>query len=95
MNERKETVAKLAAMDTEQTRKMGTMVYCGPSVRGVARQYNVYHEALPAPLKKFIKDHPAAKGLVVPLERFPETRRRLDSADSAESILFSKVKKEL
>lgn len=94
MSEKKELHKESVAAEAP-ARKMGTVVYCGPSVRGVAKQYYTYHDELPAPLKEFIKAHPAAKGLIVPLERFPEVRRALDSANSAESILFAKIKKEL
>ena len=64
-------------------------VYCGPSVRGVARQYT------PAALDEFVKQHPAAKNLLVPVERFAQTRKALETAGTAESILYNKIKNEL
>ena len=51
-------------------------VYCGPSVRGVARQYTTYQGGIPDPLKEFIKEHPAARALSFP-------RRGLPSSGSA------------
>ena len=55
-------------MTKKETR---TRVYCGPSVRGVARQYTVYASGnTPAALDEFVKQHPAAKNLLVPVERF-------------------------
>ena len=66
-------------------------VYCGPSVRGVARQYTVYASGnTPAALQ-----HPAAKNLLVPVERFAQTRKALETAGTAESILYNKIKNEL
>lgn len=54
-------------------------VYCGPSVRGVARQYTVYASGnTPAALDEFVKQHPAAKNLLVPVERFAQTRKALE-----------------
>lgn len=38
-------------------------VYCGPSVKGVAKQYTVYTGGnIPAPLRDFVQQHPAARG---------------------------------
>ena len=66
-------------------------VYCGPSVRNVARQYTVYNGGIPDVLKKFIMEHPAAKGLLVSVERFAQVRIKLETKGTAESILFNKV----
>lgn len=70
-------------------------VYCGPSVRGVARQYTVYNGGIPDVVKKFITEHPAAKGLLVSVERFAQVRIKLETRGTAESILFNKVRAEL
>ena len=56
----------------EQT---GPVVYCGPTLPGVARQYTVYHNSIPAPLAAALADNPALRGLVLPLDRLPEARR--------------------
>lgn len=70
-------------------------VYCGPSVRGVARQYTVYNGGIPDVVKRFIMEHPAAKGLLVSVERFVQVRIKLETRGTAESILFNKVRAEL
>lgn len=70
-------------------------VYCGPSVRGVARQYTTYQGGIHDPLKEFIKEHPAARGLIVPASRFAIVRKRLETRGTAESIIYKKVKDEL
>lgn len=70
-------------------------VYCGPSVRGVSRQYTVYTGEVPEALAEFVKKHPAAKGLIVPVARFAETRRNLGKSGTAEAILFEKIKSEI
>ncbi len=70
-------------------------VYCGPSVRGVARQYTVYNGGIPDVVKQFIMEHPAAKGLLVSAERFAQVRIKLETRGTAESILFNKVRAEL
>ncbi|MCR1904911.1 hypothetical protein [Intestinimonas butyriciproducens] len=70
-------------------------VYCGPSVRGVARQFTVYPGELPEALRAFLNEHPAAAGLVVPIDLFAEVRRRVEIPGTAESILYNKIKSEL
>ena len=70
-------------------------VYCGPSVRGVARQYTTYQGGIHDPLKEFIKEHPAVRGLIVPASRFAIVRKRLETRGTAESIIYKKVKDEL
>ena len=70
-------------------------VYCGPSVRGVTRQFTVYHGGIPDALKEFIMEHRAAKGLLVSVERFAQVRQRLETPGTGEFILFRKVRAEL
>lgn len=70
-------------------------VYCGPSVRGVARQFTPYTVGIPDALKEFVARHPAAKGLIVPIERFAQTRKQLETRGTAAYILYQKIKNEL
>ena len=76
---------------TERENTSATQVYCGPTVHGVAKQYTVFHGGIPA----FIAIHPEAGELVVDVERFAETRKRLETAGTAEAILYGKIKSEL
>ena len=70
-------------------------VYCGPSVRNVARQFTVYHGGTPDALKEFIKEHRAARGLLVSVERSSQVRKRLETPGTGEFILFQKVRAEI
>lgn len=70
-------------------------VYCGPSVRGVARQYTTYQGGIPAELKEFIKAHPAARCLIIPTAKFASVRKRLETHGTAEAIIYKRVKDEL
>ena len=70
-------------------------VYCGPTVRGVVKQYTVFAGNIPEPLQAFIGKHPEAKALLVEVDRFAETRKKIETAGSAESILYHKIKSEL
>ena len=87
-----ETAAETAATEREKTSV--TQVYCGPTVRGVAKQYTVFRGGIPEALEAFIAIHPAG-ALVVGVERFAETRKRLETAGTAEAILYGKIKSEL
>ena len=75
--------------------KAAPCVYCGPSVRGVVKQYTVFAGGIPEPLQAFIDNHPEAKALLVAVDRFAETRKKIETAGSAESILYHKIKSEL
>lgn len=89
-----EEAVKTAAAK-EQPVKTAPCVYCGPSVRGVARQYTVYAGTIPEALTEFIRLHPAAKGLLVSVERFAQVRSNLGRSGTAEAILYQKIKSEL
>ena len=80
---------------TEWENTSVTQVYCGPTVRGVAKQYTVFRGGIPEALEAFIAIHPEAGVLVVDVERFAETRKRLETAGTAEAILYGKIKSEL
>ena len=84
-----ETAAETATTERENTSV--TQVYCGPTVRGVAKQYTVFRGGI----SEFIAIHPEAGVLVVDVERFAETRKRLETAGTAEAILYGKIKSEL
>ena len=70
-------------------------VYCGPTVRGVARQYTTYQGGIPDTLRDFIKEHPDARQLIVSTAQFPAYRRRLDTPGTAEAKLYKRVKEQL
>ena len=88
LKEKKEPV-----QEKEQARQ--SVVYCGPTVRGVTRQYTVYNNGLPEVMEEFFKKHPAAKRLLVPVDAFAKTRANLETEGTAESIIFNQIKKEL
>lgn len=70
-------------------------VYCGPSVKGVARQYTTYQGGIPDALREFIKARPEALGLIVSTGTFPAMRRRLETHGTREAKLYKAVKARL
>ena len=80
-----------AAEQTEKEFKFPQpCVYCGPTVPNVARQYTVYSYGVPKELEAFIRKHPAARRLMV-----AETRKRLETPGTAESVMYQKVRAEM
>ena len=69
-----ETAAETAATEREKTSV--TQVYCGPTVRGVAKQYTVFRGGIPEALEVFIAIHPEAGALVVDVERAAQALRK-------------------
>ena len=70
-------------------------VYCGPTVRGVARQYTTFQGGIPDALRDFIREHPEARQLIVSTAQFPAMRRRLDTTGTAEAKLYKRVKEQI
>lgn len=78
-----------------------TRVYCGPSVRGVARKYTSFSGELPESMKRFIEQHPMAESLIVPYDKVAETRARMEQPEvqgqpkTAERVIYEQLKAEL
>lgn len=71
----------------------GPLVYCGPTVRGVAKQFTVYTNGIPSALEKYMTERPEARSLLVPVERMPQTRENLRKKGTAEAVIFEKLMK--
>ncbi len=90
-----ETAAEEAKKPEKAEEKTGPVVYCGPSIRGIARQYTVYTGPIPKDLEAYAKEHPTIRSLIVPTEKFAETRKKLESAGTPEALLYKKIKSEM
>lgn len=90
MSERKQT----AAENTAAVEKTGPVVYCGPSVKNTVKQFTVYSDgdALPDAVTDFLNRIPAARGLMVPIADFANTRAALENPKSGAGIIFAVVK---
>lgn len=69
----------------------GTVVYCGPTIPGVAKQYTFFQGGIPAALSAAADRLPALGGLVVPLDQLPEAMRQLREKQGPIYALFRKV----
>lgn len=71
-------------------------VYCGPSIKGVARQYAIYQGGeIPGPLAEIIRGYPDARKLLVSTEAFPDMRKQLDTPETPEAGLYKAFRRAL
>ena len=63
-------------------------------VKNTVKQYTVYHDskAVPDAVNRFLDAVPMARGLLVPLDKFKDTRVALENPKSSAGILFAAVK---
>lgn len=82
-------------MTTKRTKKAaeaaGTVVYCGPSIKGVARQYTAYNNGIPEGLKQEAEKNKILAALIVPLEDLPEAMRQLRQKSGRMYTLYKAV----
>ena len=82
-------------MTTKRTKKAaeaaGTVVYCGPSIKGVARQYTAYNNGIPEGLKQAEEKIKILAALIVPLEDLPEAMRQLRQKSGRIDTLYKAV----
>lgn len=71
----------------KQDAQTGPVVWCGPTIPGVAKQYDTFTGGTPRAMEAAIKDHPALAGLLVPLDAFPEARRALEAGEGRMTAL--------
>ena len=90
MSNAKNTQTEKAAATETPVKKDGPMVYCGPTVKNTVKQYTVYHDS--NAVNRFLDAVPMARGLLVPLDKFKDTRVALENPKSSAGILFAAVK---
>ena len=64
-----------AKKQTKPAAEAGTLVYCGPTIPGVAKQFTSYRGGIPEALAAAQKKAPVLGGLIVPLDQLPEAMR--------------------
>lgn len=69
----------------------GSVVYCGPTIRGVVKQFTVYRGGVPEALAAAQKKAPVLGGLTVPLEQLPEAMRQLREQTGPIYALYRKA----
>lgn len=78
---------------TKQTaEEIESLAYCGPSIRGIAAQYQVFVGGIPAELAAAINDNPILGALVVPLAEMPNVRKSINAGVGKWPALFNNAK---
>lgn len=82
-----------ADVQNEQTpvENMEAVAYCGPSIKGIAPRYTVFLDGLPGKLKEQMEQVPLLKALLVPIDKLPEMRMKIEQDGTRENILYKKV----
>lgn len=69
----------------------GPVVYCGPTIPGVAVQFTTYTNGTPTALAEAVKKNKALGGLVVHLDQLPEVRRQFSAGTGRYCTLYKAV----
>ena len=69
----------------------GTVVYCGPTIKGVARQFTAYNNGIPEGLKAATEKNKVLAAMIVPLEELPEAMRQLRQKSGRIYTLYKAV----
>lgn len=75
----------------KKTKTGGSLVYCGPNIKGVARQYTVYSNGLPQPLKEAAAADKALAGLILPLAELPDAMKQIWQRDGRIYTYYKRV----
>ena len=80
-----------AKKQTKPAAEAGTLVYCGPTIPGVAKQFTSYQGGIPEALAAAQKQTPVLGGLTVPLDQLPEAMRQLRQKSGRIHTLYKAV----
>ncbi|MDO4439203.1 MAG: hypothetical protein Q4B86_07165 [Eubacteriales bacterium] len=98
MNEPVETIDEKVKPVSKKIKKKDNenvkTVYCGPTIRNVAKQYAVFINGVPEELKNVMDKYPYLKNLMVSIDDFPVTRAAVETKGTPENIIFNKFLKE-
>jgi hypothetical protein len=70
-------------------------VYCGPSVKGVTRQFTTYCGGLPEEMQKLLRRFPRMGELIVAPAKIEGVRKRMETPGTAERALYQQLKQAL
>ncbi len=55
------------------------VVYCGPTLPGIARRFSIYTNGIPVALEAKAAEIPAISALILPLDELPAARTQLNA----------------
>lgn len=84
------TVSKIkAATSLVETTK--SVMYIGPTIKGVVSQNTIFNNGLPSSLEEKKKEIPALYSLVVPIEQLAQARKELKERNSVIGTCYKQV----
>jgi len=71
------------------------IIYCGPNIGRVLRQYAVFIGPPPEIALDIIKKHPSIRKMIVPVSQLPKFKAALLTPGTVENLWFNKIYNEL
>lgn len=89
-----------APKETAETKKTAppeplNVVYCGPTIKGVCRQYTAFSNGVPDGVKAIIEKAPEVSALIVPVEELGKIKKELNTPNSAAALIYLSTIKSL
>lgn len=69
------------------------VVYCGPTLKGIVKQFTVFTNGLPTAVDELIAKNPVVGNLVIPVDELAAFRAELKTPGSAASVIFTEASK--
>lgn len=79
---------------TKAAEEAGTLVYCGPTIPGVAKQFTFYRGGVTEGLKAAQERRPVLRALTIPLDRLPEAMRQLENKHGRIYALYREAQRQ-
>jgi hypothetical protein len=70
-----------------------TLIYCGPTIVGVAKQFSTYTNGIPEALASKAEEIPAISALVIPIDELPTARVQLRSGKGSLYTIYAEVQR--
>lgn len=86
------TKAKAKPLRTQAAEHTESLAYCGPSIRGIAAQYQVFTNGIPNELAEAVNKKPVLAAFIVPLAEMPEVRKSINAGVGKWAALYKNAK---
>lgn len=73
--------------------KKTIVVYCGPTIKGIAQQYSYFNNGIPKRLKEYAESHKEVERLIVPIENLIETKKNIAIQGTVENVSFMAIQR--
>lgn len=70
-----------------------TVIYCGPTISGIAKQFSTYTNGIPEALANKAAEIPAISALVIPINELPKARAQLGDGAGPIFTIYNEVQR--